>query len=108
MLVICPHCNKKHTIDEKKIPANATKARCTTCGNSFALNIPKPAAEKKLDAPQKGDGCTDLEDSLSGCRSIPPVIDAALLPSREAGLRDADWGRRQCLSARFDSALSCG
>ena len=39
MLVICPHCNKKHTIDEKKIPANATKARCTTCGKSFALNI---------------------------------------------------------------------
>ncbi|MBE9521216.1 MAG: zinc-ribbon domain-containing protein, partial [Proteobacteria bacterium] len=29
MLVICPHCKKKHSIDEKKIPANVTKARCT-------------------------------------------------------------------------------
>ena len=46
MLVICPHCNKKHTIDEKKIPANATKARCTTCGKSFALTIKKPVEEK--------------------------------------------------------------
>ena len=47
MLVICPHCNKKHTIDEQKIPANATKARCTTCGKSFALTI-KRSVEKKM------------------------------------------------------------
>jgi chromosome partitioning protein len=47
MLVICPHCSKKHTIDAKKIPANATKARCTTCGKSFALNIKRPVEEKK-------------------------------------------------------------
>ena len=56
MLVICPHCNKKHAIDEKKIPANATKARCTTCGKSFALTIKKPAEEKpKKPASPKGE-----------------------------------------------------
>ena len=55
MLVICPHCNKKHTIDEKKIPANAKKARCTTCGKSFALDIERPVEEKKKQSP-KGDG----------------------------------------------------
>jgi len=54
MLVICPHCNKKHTIDEKKIPANATKARCTTCGKSFALNIKRPVEEKKQKLVKKG------------------------------------------------------
>ena len=57
MLVICPHCNKKHTIDEKKIPPNATKARCTSCGNSFALNIKRTPTEEKKPAPvKKGDG----------------------------------------------------
>ena len=55
MLVICPHCNKKHTIDEKKIPANATKARCTTCGNSFVLNIKRSVEEKKQKPEKKGD-----------------------------------------------------
>ena len=55
MLVICPHCNKKHTIDEKKIPANATKARCTTCGNSFVLNIKRSVEEKKQKPVKKGD-----------------------------------------------------
>jgi len=55
MLVICPHCSKKHTIDEKKIPANATKARCTTCGKSFALNIKRPVEEKKQKQAKKGD-----------------------------------------------------
>ena len=54
MLVICPHCNKKHTIDAKKIPANATKARCTTCGKSFALNIKRPVEEKKQKPVSKG------------------------------------------------------
>ena len=48
MLVICPHCNKKHTIDEKKIPANATKARCTTCGKSFVLDIKRSVEKKNL------------------------------------------------------------
>jgi chromosome partitioning protein len=55
MLVICPHCSKKHTIDEKKIPANATKARCTTCGKSFALKIKRPVEEKKQKPVKKGD-----------------------------------------------------
>ena len=58
MLVICPHCNKKHTIDENKIPANATKARCTTCGKSFALNIKRPVEEKKQKPVKKGDTVT--------------------------------------------------
>ena len=58
MLVICPHCNKKHTIDENKIPATATKARCTTCGKPFALNIKKPVEEKKQKPVKKGDTVT--------------------------------------------------
>ncbi|MFC1827626.1 AAA family ATPase, partial [Thermodesulfobacteriota bacterium] len=55
MLVICPHCNKKHTIDEKKIPANATKARCTTCGKSFALTIKRSVEKKEQKSVMKGD-----------------------------------------------------
>ena len=55
MLVICPHCNKKHTIDEKKIPANATKARCTTCGKSFTLNIKRSVEKKQQKLAKKGD-----------------------------------------------------
>jgi chromosome partitioning protein len=58
MLVICPHCKKKHTIDEKKIPPNATKARCTSCGQSFALNIKRPVEEKKQKPVKKGETVT--------------------------------------------------
>jgi chromosome partitioning protein len=57
MLVICPHCKKNHSIDEKKIPANAKKARCTSCGQSFALDIKRPVKEEKKEKPvQKSDG----------------------------------------------------
>jgi chromosome partitioning protein len=58
MLVICPHCKKKHQIDEKKIPANATKARCTSCGQSFALDIKRPVEQKRQEPLKKGETVT--------------------------------------------------
>lgn len=39
MVIACPHCKKKHNIDETKIPANAKMARCKACGNKFPLKI---------------------------------------------------------------------
>jgi chromosome partitioning protein len=58
MLVICPHCKKKHKIDEKKIPANATKARCTSCGQSFALDIKRTDEQIKQAPLRKGETVT--------------------------------------------------
>lgn len=40
MIITCPHCKKKHNIDEKNIPANVTKAKCKFCGNHFPLQFP--------------------------------------------------------------------
>ena len=37
MVIVCPHCKTNHDIDETKIPANVTMARCKGCGNRFAL-----------------------------------------------------------------------
>ncbi|MBU0731033.1 MAG: zinc-ribbon domain-containing protein [Proteobacteria bacterium] len=45
MVVTCPHCEKKHEIDEKRIPANVKVARCNGCGKQFPLQVSqKPAA----------------------------------------------------------------
>jgi len=54
MIIVCPHCRKKHDIDEKRIPANVTMARCKGCGNRFPLQeaIEKPASP----APSAGGG----------------------------------------------------
>lgn len=40
MVVICPHCQKQHEIDEKRIPANVKVARCRGCGQQFPLLLP--------------------------------------------------------------------
>jgi len=40
MLLVCPHCGKQHEIDEKRIPANVTMARCGSCGKPFKLKAP--------------------------------------------------------------------
>jgi chromosome partitioning protein len=65
MLVICPHCKKKHSIDEKKIPANVTKARCTGCGNSFPFEVKKPEAAKKKKADKGNSVARKIGVSLS-------------------------------------------
>jgi len=37
MVIVCPNCGKSHSIDESKIPAKATMAKCKACGHRFAL-----------------------------------------------------------------------
>lgn len=44
MIIICPHCQKKHNVDERRIPANVHMARCQGCGQQFPLNLPREAA----------------------------------------------------------------
>jgi len=45
MVVICPHCQKQHDIDEKRIPANVKMARCRGCGQQFPLFLPDRPAD---------------------------------------------------------------
>ncbi|HIJ79237.1 MAG: zinc-ribbon domain-containing protein [Desulfobulbaceae bacterium] len=55
MIITCPHCEKQHNIDEKRIPPNVKMARCQGCGQQFPLEINKPveppAATKPATAP---------------------------------------------------------
>ncbi|NCC25347.1 MAG: chromosome partitioning protein ParA [Deltaproteobacteria bacterium] len=37
MVIVCPNCQKAHNIDDSKIPARATVAKCKACGHRFAL-----------------------------------------------------------------------
>jgi chromosome partitioning protein len=60
MIITCPHCRKQHNIDEKNIPANATKAKCKFCGEQFPLNVSEKTsivlgqqAEKKAIGPRR-------------------------------------------------------
>lgn len=50
MVITCPHCQKEHTIDEKRLPANVTKVRCKFCKELFTLKrAPSPAAKESPD-----------------------------------------------------------
>jgi len=44
MVIICPHCQKEHSIDETRLPPNITKVRCKFCKEQFDIVSPKPAA----------------------------------------------------------------
>ena len=50
MVIICPHCKKEHTIDEKRLPANISKVRCKYCKEQFTINRP-PAASVEPSPP---------------------------------------------------------
>ncbi len=58
MIIVCPHCRKKHDIDENRIPANVTMARCKGCGNQFAL---QEAVEKQQAVVSQPDGKTGFQ-----------------------------------------------
>lgn len=47
MVITCPHCQKEHTIDEKRLPANVTKVRCKYCKEQFSIqqNMTSPSGQ---------------------------------------------------------------
>jgi chromosome partitioning protein len=51
MIITCPHCDKQHNIDEKRIPPNVKMARCQACGQQFPLNIPRSEAPAQAPPP---------------------------------------------------------
>ncbi|MBI5558859.1 MAG: zinc-ribbon domain-containing protein [Deltaproteobacteria bacterium] len=61
MVIICPHCQKEHSIDENRLPANVVKVRCKYCKEQFDITRPKatpasrnmPAAEEKKNEPRR-------------------------------------------------------
>nr|MBF0222708.1 zinc-ribbon domain-containing protein [Desulfobulbaceae bacterium] len=66
MIITCPHCKKQHNIDEKNVPANATKAKCKYCGNQFPLNInPKASTVLAKQAGKVETGPRKISVSLS-------------------------------------------
>lgn len=51
MLIVCPHCEKKHNVDEKRIPSTVKMAKCQGCGKQFPLNI-HPEADSAQPPPE--------------------------------------------------------
>ena len=47
MVLICPHCQKAHSIDKNKIPEGVTKVRCKECKKEFPLERDSGASEQK-------------------------------------------------------------
>jgi len=45
MQIICPHCNKKYIIDEKRLTPEVKTARCKDCGERFPINVQGAAVD---------------------------------------------------------------
>ena len=45
MVIECPHCKKKHTLDGKKIPPTGVMGQCRACGNKFLIKL-----DRKVDS----------------------------------------------------------
>jgi chromosome partitioning protein len=70
MIITCPHCEKQHNIDEKRIPPNVKMARCQGCGQQFPLNLDKKEAAPATPTP-------------SPTPQAPPVPSTTPTPSGE-------------------------
>ena len=65
MVLICPYCKKKHTVDEKKIPKNIKKARCKYCGQTFFLKNVLEESVKNAGLSSRQTGPRKIAVSLS-------------------------------------------
>lgn len=50
MVIICPHCQHEHAVDESRLPANVTKVRCKSCKELFDIVNQKAAATSPTEA----------------------------------------------------------
>ncbi|MCK5437023.1 MAG: zinc-ribbon domain-containing protein [Desulfobulbaceae bacterium] len=66
MILICPHCKKRHDVDEKRIPANVKMARCKYCEQRFPIRPSEKAVEQAGEkVPEAKDGPRRISISLS-------------------------------------------
>ena len=66
MILICPHCKKRHNVDEKRIPSNVKMARCKYCDQRFPIRLREKALEQAGEkASEAKDGPRRIGVSLS-------------------------------------------
>jgi len=49
MIITCPSCSTKFTIDENKIKGKSVKLKCSRCGHLFTPAIEQPKPEKEIE-----------------------------------------------------------
>ncbi len=54
MIIVCPRCKKRHSVDEKQIPQKAKKARCKSCGYLFPIQSAEQTTEKSSSSSETG------------------------------------------------------
>ena len=63
MIIECPNCNKKFTIDKKLIPENGRTLKCSNCDHIWHYKIPITKSIDALGIPQ--DKNTNLDTNIS-------------------------------------------
>ena len=63
MIIECPNCNKKFSIDKKLIPENGRKLKCSSCDHIWHYKIPITKSIDDLGIPQ--DKNTNLDTNNS-------------------------------------------
>jgi predicted Zn finger-like uncharacterized protein len=76
MILTCPSCDTRYSVDGSKFPAAGRTVRCAKCGHSWhqpgEMAEPEPAPEPSVIAPQPAPE-TVAYDSPSPARSFQPV-----------------------------------
>ena len=62
MIIECPNCNKKFSIDKKLIPENGRKLKCSSCGNIWHYKISITKSIDDLGIPQEKNTNFDINN----------------------------------------------
>ena len=56
--ITCPYCKREHSVDKRKIPANAKIAQCKACGNKFPFKLDEYATARPEITTEKAESLT--------------------------------------------------
>jgi len=98
MILTCPSCSTRYTVDEAKFPPAGRTVRCAKCGNSWHQPGPEPEPapepEPVLVAPAAPEAAPAVEESMpmsggSTTRAYAPAAQVAQDRPRGQGLQTA-------------------
>jgi len=100
MILNCPSCGSKSTVDDAKVPDQPFQARCASCGGLFRVDpAAPPSSESERDVPMTPEAVTSLVHE-----EVRRILAASWMPS-SGGFPSMDGGTEGMAGAK--SALVC-
>src|SRR5476649_1343084 len=109
MILTCPNCDTRYSVDGAKFPAAGRTVRCAKCGHSWHQNaeVPEPEPVPLAEPAPEPQAVADAGDApLAGGYGANPSVTRAFAPRTAAAEERAPLGPRIAVIAGWDGLIA--